>query len=540
MQAATSTKPDGTAIDAPEKSRSNKKSKSNRICCVPECHTTGYDEVPGHGKPSFHKFPGVGNPLRTVWLNKIKRDEGPNFKIRHHTVVCSLHFEENATETFGYSNLRLLKPGAVPTKFECWKNKVHFIKPKATRKPNSHPPKHAESVLRSSSSVNEIPEKDCKISVQPIADSSSNACPSETQAETAEIQRDFLHDHLQFVQNKSNLVLQENENIRNEIDKLKREKHSSFILCVKNLKPSEYPFYTGFPSKEVFDTVLELVNPGKCGENIVMYSQEDNGNETPMIENPQKLSAANQFLLFLCRVRVGLLECDIARRFNISIDTVNMLITTWANFLHLRLGSMNIWPSREQVDKTMPIPFKGKYPTTRVIIECIGIKTEMASSLLSKSQTYSNYKSSNTLKGLIGTAPCGRITFVSQLYWGNIPNREIAQRSGFLGLEFKAGDSVMADKGFDIQDLLDEKDIRLNIPPVLGQYIQKTDIEVKRTQIFGAERIHVERATNKIKNFHIFDQVVPSPLFSSINQIWCVCALMTLFQDPIISCPGIK
>lgn len=96
----------------------------------------------------------------------------------------------------------------------------------------------------------------------------------------------------------------------------------------------------------------------------------------------------------------------------------------------------------------------------------------------------------------------------------------------------------MADKGFDIQDLLDEKRVRLNIPPFLGKYGQMTDIEVFQTQSIAAERIHVERAINKIKNFHIFDQAIPVSLFGTINQIWTVCALLTLFQEPIISCPG--
>ena len=186
----------------------------------------------------------------------------------------------------------------------------------------------------------------------------------------------------------------------------------------------------------------------------------------------------------------------------------------------------------------MPVTFKEKYPSTRVIIDCTEIKTEMASSLMLKSQTYSSYKSSNTLKGLVGIAPGGAITFVGQLYHGSISDREITKRSGLLGLDFKEGDNVMADKGFDIQDMLDEKGVRLNIPPFLGQYGQMTESDVQKTQSIAAERIHVERAINKIKNFHIFDQVIPMSLFGSINQIWTVCALLTLFHDPIISCPG--
>lgn len=55
------------------------------------------------------------------------------------------------------------------------------------------------------------------------------------------------------------------------------------------------------------------------------------------------------------------------------------------------------------------------------------------------------------------------------------------------------------------------------------------------TQQIAAERIHVERAINKIKNFHLFDQVIPLSLAGSINQLWTVCGLLTLFQKPIIS-----
>ena len=124
------------------------------------------------------------------------------------------------------------------------------------------------------------------------------------------------------------------------------------------------------------------------------------------------------------------------------------------------------------------------------------------------------------------------------MYHGNISDREITIRSGFLNLDFEKGDSLMADKGFDIQDLLDKKGVKLNIPPYLGQYGQMTAGDVKLTQSIAAERIHVERAINKIKNFHIFDQIITVTLFGSINQIWTVCALLTLFHEPLISCPG--
>ena len=59
-----------------------------------------------------------------------------------------------------------------------------------------------------------------------------------------------------------------------------------------------------------------------------------------------------------------------------------------------------------------------------------------------------------TLKGLFGISPGGAITFISQLYTGSVSDREIVRRSGFLDLPFDDKGSVMADKGFTIQDLL--------------------------------------------------------------------------------------
>lgn len=211
------------------------------------------------------------------------------------------------------------------------------------------------------------------------------------------------------------------------------------------------------------------------------------------------------------------------------------IIITWANFLYLRLGGLNICATKEQVVKSMPASFKEKYPSTRVIIDCTEIKVEMPSSLLLKSQTYSNYKSANTFKGLVGISPLGNVTFVSQLYTGSISDREITERSGLLLMTFNSGDSVMADKGFDIQDLLDPLGVQLNIPPFLGLQGHMSGSEVLNTQTIASERIHVERAINRIKNFHIFDQIIPLSLAGSINQIWTVCALLTLFQEPIIS-----
>ena len=90
---------------------------------------------------------------------------------------------------------------------------------------------------------------------------------------------------------------------------------------------------------------------------------------------------------------------------------------------------------------------------------------EMPSSVRSQSATYSSYKHHNTAKGLIGIAPSGAISFVSALYAGRCSNKAITKDCGILSL-LKSGDSIMADKGFAIENDLPEG-TELNIPPFL-------------------------------------------------------------------------
>ena len=175
----------------------------------------------------------------------------------------------------------------------------------------------------------------------------------------------------------------------------------------------------------------------------------------------------------LCRLRRGFAEQHLAHLFHISQSTVSRIFLSWINYLYLKFGQVSIWANKGVVRATMPDSFKDRYSSTRVIIDCTEIRCQMPSSLLLNSKLFSSYKNHVTLKGLVGIAPSGAITFISQLYSGSISDREIVERSGFLKLQFDKGDTVMADKGFTIENLL-PLGANLNIPPFLGLYTQVT------------------------------------------------------------------
>ena len=425
----------------------------------------------------------------------------------------------------------MVKTGCLPSVFNCWEHKPYLIpKSQKKRKLNKIQLQSSETSCKrqqSDQNYTECTPEPVEVCVESYCDEAAGEDLDETEAEKSERLKAEI------------LSLREQIKIANTKIQQLEQTVQEMEFCIENIEDKDICFYTGFPNREVYKAVLTYLNPRPNGENLV-YTRNDSRPDiesTPLrkIGRPRKLTPTNQFFLFLCRVRVGLFERDLAYRFNISVGTVSNTIVSWVNFLYLRLGSLSIWPSKEKIVETMPDSFKSKYKETRVIIDCTEIKVEMPSSLVLKSQTYSNYKSANTLKGLVGISPSGSLTFISQLYTGSVSDREITERCGILKMPFQAGDTVMADKGFDIQDLLDPISVKLNMPPFLHMQDQMPAQDVVETQQIAAERIHVERAINKIKHFHIFDQIIPLSLAGSINQIWTVCGLLTLFQNPIIS-----
>ena len=90
----------------------------------------------------------------------------------------------------------------------------------------------------------------------------------------------------------------------------------------------------------------------------------------------------------------------------------------------------------------------------------------------------------------MGRVPHGAVTFVSSLYTGSISDKEITRCCGLLDL-LENNDPVMADKGFDIEDILHKKKIKLNI--TLQSEGQFSVTEAKNTKSISKLCIHVER-----------------------------------------------
>ena len=92
----------------------------------------------------------------------------------------------------------------------------------------------------------------------------------------------------------------------------------------------------------------------------------------------------------------------------------------------------------------------------------------------------------------------------------------------------------MADKGFDIEDLLSSKQVSLNLPPFLQIQTQFSAKDVLQTKTIAKVRIHVERAIRRIKEFHLFDSDISLSILGSVSQLYTVACLLSNFQGALI------
>ena len=493
-------------------------------CCVPNC-TARRDD--GRMR-AFHHFPGADSDpeLRKKWLIAIRRDEGPFFKVTSQTVVCSGHFldgdysgaipprteeEIEIAKVSGCRHSYRLKRDAVPHYSDLEKQKLLSSRPPPRPRSDVPPPK--KKVPKLTAEQEEI--RDLKLALE------------ETKQELERLRGDYA-GHVEIHQKHKFSYA----SLREQCKTMDTQGDTAG----RSAPASLFEFYTGL-SPVQFDCLWEYLEPSE--ENIISAQQSVDASTRAKGGGPKStLSLRDQLLMVLMRLRLGLLERDLAFRFDVSQSTVSRIFTKWINYLYLRLGMLPIWPSEDAVARAMPTCFKDTYPDTFVIVDATEIHVEVPSSLSLQSQNYSSYKSHTTHKGLLGIAPNGCITFVSELYTGSISDREITIDSGILNLlkSVSPGKAVMADRGFEIQDLLVATGHVLNIPPFRDSSGVLQQRSVINTQQIARLRIHVERVIGQVKRtFRILQGILPLSVEGCINQIWTVCCLLTNFKGPIIA-----
>lgn len=252
-------------------------------------------------------------------------------------------------------------------------------------------------------------------------------------------------------------------------------------------------FYTGLPNYSVLVSVFKLVN-------------------TVPAAPIAKLTNFQCFLLTLMKLRLNLPNYDLGFRFCVHETTVSRILIKWLQIMDVRLTPLIVWPTKENVQKTMPWCFMPQYGLdVTSIIDCFEIFIEKPSDLLCRAATWSNYKHYNTAKYLISVTPQGTVNYVSKGYGGRVSDKYITEDSGYL-YKLQPSDVVLADRGFDVEDSVAYRGATLNIPAFTRGKPQLDPKDVEATRKLANVRIHVERVIGSVRQrFPIVSATTPLP-----------------------------
>ena len=288
-------------------------------------------------------------------------------------------------------------------------------------------------------------------------------------------------------------------------------------------------FFTGLPNYKTFNALFQsLIDAG--GDGLSTENQEKlNRNH---LGRKRKLRRVDEFLLVLMRLRLGLLLKDLEFRFKISASAVSKIFNRWISFMYECMQAILFLPDLKQLQMYIPECFKN-FSDTRIVLDCTEVFVQTPSSLENRSLTFSNYKSHDTFKALVGISMTGAVTFVSKLWPGSTSDVDITRNSGLFDI-LQEKDAVMVDKGFvHLRNDFKPRKIKLYCPPFKTKE-QFSKSEVEMTRRIASARIHVERKIEQIKNFRILQGVLPLALSDIADEIFFVCSAMTNLLPPLV------
>ena len=322
---------------------------SGSYCAVVGCHARrGRDPV------SFFKFPARNHEQRELWIRAVKRInvDGTPWVPGKYALVCGKHFVKKKPSPTNSD------PDYVPTIF---------------------PTNHMKAAT----------QKD--------------------------IQRNQRKLDRRRVMNKNNVTIDEDdgleENLENDENDPMNSTESSFSEKSRTNDACVGTFHTPSQEKKVqTDNIIH-------GFSRRVYSDKDckplTGVSYALYQNLCQLLAESvpdskamtreeKIVLYLFKLRHNNSFSCIAILYGIHKVTVSSYFHQVLD-AHYEMGSKFVWwIPRSLVDATMPEAFKQHHPTTRVIIDASEVRCEQPSQVEAQVFLYSNYKSSFTMKFLIG------------------------------------------------------------------------------------------------------------------------------------------
>lgn len=209
--------------------------------------------------------------------------------------------------------------------------------------------------------------------------------------------------------------------------------------------------------------------------------------------------------------------------FDLSPSHMSRIFKDVITKLYVLLKQIDIWKVSHRDSKCY-----------RTILDCTEMYVIRANDPTTHQMTFSPYKDHPTFKLLVGCDEVGAVNFISDAFVGSISDREILIKSGFIDIVEK-GDFILADRGFDVSDLLESKGVIINIPPFLKGKEQLSNFQVMKTRIIAKRRMLIENINCRAKKNKILVTPIQKSLWPLANKILYVCFALVNFYKPIVN-----
>ncbi|XP_052788486.1 uncharacterized protein LOC128223234 [Mya arenaria] len=469
-------------------------------CVVPFCSRKGR-----------HKFP-KDKARRDAWVHAIKRGKS-KFEMwspTKYSYICENHFTGDDYHSETYSGVerqkKALRKTAVPSVFS-WTCQDTLQKKRARKDRCLSRDARKRKLFHDISNISEEPQPEfIAQKLEIVSDyldvgAVEEVIPMDTET-VSEVETD-----VQGIPSYVDAVVQ-------------TPKQPAFSIYNFEHDSAAVHFYTGLENYLKFMFVLSTLGPAAYHLNYIYHSVIS-------------VTVPDQFLIVLMKLRRHTTSFELSRMFSVAESVISNIFITWVLFMEKQWRELNIWPSQELVKHFAPSSFKRNYPNTRVIVDGTECPIKKPKNPTAQQATFSTYKNRNTVKVLIGTSPGGLVSYVSPSYGGSTSDRQIVERSSLAKMCDKK-DSIMADKGFNVQDIFAPHDVFINIPTFFKKKNRMSNETVIRDRKIASKRVHVERIIGLAKTYKILTEPMIATETKLSSEIIFVCFMLCNFRNGIV------
>ena len=174
-------------------------------------------------------------------------------------------------------------------------------------------------------------------------------------------------------------------------------------------------------------------------------------------------------------------------------------------------------PDLEVILATTPDQFR-QFKNVVGITDSSEVFIETPKNVELQSATCDEYKHYNTIKVLVCVTPTSSLIYISDCYTGCISDKALTKESSLLD-ELPSCSSIMADKGINLFDECNARNIHFIVPPKRQVASQITPSEVSKTSTITKVRILVEQVIRRIKTFKVLVTEMPTLMLENVNDM---------------------